>query len=662
MLYTSPFKQAVAEFTCAAGKARKGKTLNTIINVDVKGGQLFKSSVLRSNDTMEATFNIKDFTVIVSLCKALHADVMLSMGTPGTPLLVEAANMGFANSMDAVEAELLLATVAEYVQVRHTTSRRFRTFHVYVSVPVLLSGGVFMLSMPSRSCSFCFSVGDQFSLIICMCCMMVSLNACIYLQDDLPEAAAATPSRMGGLGRCNTTPMTAGGVATPGTILPPSTINRNTAPAGNSPIEYLQHNQPESAHPQPTQPHNGHMFQTQPLPATSQQQLPPSTTAQTPSNVQVQHPQVAQSGRMLDTHAPQGLQQNNAFSAIPETALGTTAPDLRGVRARAVLATPPNFNMAGAKGTVQADATTPAPLLDPPALTYQPQNSPAAGMNPSQATQPQQQPPSGEAMAPSLRVPSQLPKGAGSTQDGAYMHDNNAASAQAEPLTLHLPALPRQDTTGAVPAHCADAAQGGFGISSWSDLRGDSPGTGMASISDVGRQVPGRPEDCAALQQSQQVAAGATHTGTQQKLAADTASIPHYSDDPGGNPGQDQQEWDADEGGEEELPPATFGADENQGVLHNTATAQYTQHGSVSRSLVRLAEIIKQDERARQAGGSAQQWGSAANQFETVNMHVAGDHLDDEEQALEDADGEFAADDWECLATPPEERPDTFFD
>jgi hypothetical protein len=103
-----------------AGKARKGKTLNTVINIDVKGGQLFKSSVLRSNETMEATFNIKDFVVIVSLCKAMHADVMLHMGTPGTPLLVEASNIRVGHGMDAVAAELLLATVAEYVQVcRH---------------------------------------------------------------------------------------------------------------------------------------------------------------------------------------------------------------------------------------------------------------------------------------------------------------------------------------------------------------------------------------------------------------------------------------------------------------------------------------------------------------------------------------------------------------
>jgi hypothetical protein len=88
----------------------------------VKGGQLFKSSELRSGDTMEATFNIKDFAVIVSLCKAMHADIMMHLGTPGTPLLVEAPNAWAAHGMDAVTAELLLATVAEYVQVRSYSS------------------------------------------------------------------------------------------------------------------------------------------------------------------------------------------------------------------------------------------------------------------------------------------------------------------------------------------------------------------------------------------------------------------------------------------------------------------------------------------------------------------------------------------------------------
>ena len=88
----------------------------------MKGGQLFKNSVLRSNDTMEATFNIKDFSVIVALCKAMHADVMLHMGTPGTPLLVEAANHGAGSGMDAVDAELLLATVSEFVQVRSSST------------------------------------------------------------------------------------------------------------------------------------------------------------------------------------------------------------------------------------------------------------------------------------------------------------------------------------------------------------------------------------------------------------------------------------------------------------------------------------------------------------------------------------------------------------
>ena len=95
----------------------------------MKGGQLFKSSVLRSNDMMEATFNIKDFAVIVALCKAMHADVMLHMGSPGTPLLVEAANIGAGNGMDAVDAELLLATVAEFVQVRSNCTSNPLKFH-----------------------------------------------------------------------------------------------------------------------------------------------------------------------------------------------------------------------------------------------------------------------------------------------------------------------------------------------------------------------------------------------------------------------------------------------------------------------------------------------------------------------------------------------------
>ena len=42
-------------------------------------------------------------------------------------------------------------------------------------------------------------------------------------------------------------------------------------------------------------------------------------------------------------------------------------------------------------------------------------------------------------------------------------------------------------------------------------------------------------------------------------------------------------------------------------------------------------------------------------------MRAAGEELADGDQRVEDADGEFAADDFECLATPPEDRPDTVF-
>jgi hypothetical protein len=97
---------------------KKGGVLRTHIQMNTKGNELFKRYTNSSDDTIDVTFNLKDFAVIVQFCKAVAADVMVRMGAAGTPLLAEAVwEDGAANNMsDNIQAELLLATISESVQ------------------------------------------------------------------------------------------------------------------------------------------------------------------------------------------------------------------------------------------------------------------------------------------------------------------------------------------------------------------------------------------------------------------------------------------------------------------------------------------------------------------------------------------------------------------
>lgn len=93
--------------------------LRTNVQMDTRGNELFTAYANTSDDTLDVTFNVRDFAVIVQFCKALGADVVLRMGAAGTPLLAEAAWAGAAGAdvAEHVAAELLLATISESVQV-----------------------------------------------------------------------------------------------------------------------------------------------------------------------------------------------------------------------------------------------------------------------------------------------------------------------------------------------------------------------------------------------------------------------------------------------------------------------------------------------------------------------------------------------------------------
>lgn len=99
---------------------RKGGVLRTHIQMNTKGKELFKRYTNSCDDTVDVTFNLKDFAVIVQFCKAVAADIMVRMGAAGTPLLAEAVwEDGAANDMsENIQAEVLLATISESVQAR----------------------------------------------------------------------------------------------------------------------------------------------------------------------------------------------------------------------------------------------------------------------------------------------------------------------------------------------------------------------------------------------------------------------------------------------------------------------------------------------------------------------------------------------------------------
>lgn len=99
---------------------KKGGVLRTNVQMDTKGTALFTQYTNSSDNTIDVTFNLKDFVVIVQFCRAAGADVMIRMGSAGTPLLAEASwNTGaYEDTADHLQAELLLATISESVQVR----------------------------------------------------------------------------------------------------------------------------------------------------------------------------------------------------------------------------------------------------------------------------------------------------------------------------------------------------------------------------------------------------------------------------------------------------------------------------------------------------------------------------------------------------------------
>lgn len=94
--------------------------LKTHIQMDTTGSDLFKRYTNSCEDTIDSTFNLKDFAVIVQFCKSVQADVLLRLGAAGTPLLAEAVweNETANDAAEHVQAELLLATISESVQVR----------------------------------------------------------------------------------------------------------------------------------------------------------------------------------------------------------------------------------------------------------------------------------------------------------------------------------------------------------------------------------------------------------------------------------------------------------------------------------------------------------------------------------------------------------------
>jgi hypothetical protein len=98
---------------------KTGGALRTHMDLSAEGTDLFKRYSNSSKETIDSTFNIKDFAVIVHLCKGVNADVVICMGEAGHPLMAEAVWDGSASDgpSEHVKAELLLATIAESVQV-----------------------------------------------------------------------------------------------------------------------------------------------------------------------------------------------------------------------------------------------------------------------------------------------------------------------------------------------------------------------------------------------------------------------------------------------------------------------------------------------------------------------------------------------------------------
>jgi len=52
-------------------------------------GDLFRRFSHASAEASDVTFNLKDLRTMVALCEAAGADLLIHMGTAGSPLLVE---------------------------------------------------------------------------------------------------------------------------------------------------------------------------------------------------------------------------------------------------------------------------------------------------------------------------------------------------------------------------------------------------------------------------------------------------------------------------------------------------------------------------------------------------------------------------------------------
>ena len=168
--------------------------LRTNVQMDTRGTALFTAYANSSDDTLDVTFNVRDFAVIVQFCRALGADVVLRMGAAGTPLLAEAAWAGAAGGgiAEHVAAELLLATIAESVQAR----RQF-------AAAILVFGSLllrFERAMSAISVNHCALMGAA-SQELRHACAGRRRHSCDALQGSLPDpsttaaaAAAARPS------------------------------------------------------------------------------------------------------------------------------------------------------------------------------------------------------------------------------------------------------------------------------------------------------------------------------------------------------------------------------------------------------------------------------------------------------------------------------------
>jgi len=67
------------------GKAQTA--LHTELAVDAR--EVFLSYQHSADAACDVTFNLRDFKAALALCEALHADVAIRFGQPGSPLVVE---------------------------------------------------------------------------------------------------------------------------------------------------------------------------------------------------------------------------------------------------------------------------------------------------------------------------------------------------------------------------------------------------------------------------------------------------------------------------------------------------------------------------------------------------------------------------------------------